>query len=139
MRQISRPSPSTDPSKQLSQLGANDTKPSPNELLRGILSESSQRAAANGGGGPRTTADAIDDLRAQATTDQFTKMMPRRWVAGTVYAPRDLGVGEQRKWAYQNPKGYRATHSDDIDKLGINPLDNYRVCLLALEGGRRPH
>jgi len=115
----------------------NDNQPNTNEVLRGILQESSQRASASGGGGVRTTADAIADLRAQATTDQFSRMLPRKWATGSIYAPRDLGVGEQKKWTFTNPRSYRPERGGDvIDKLGINPLDNYRVRLLAW--GHRP-
>ncbi|KAM7204151.1 hypothetical protein V8F33_001786 [Rhypophila sp. PSN 637] len=110
-------------SSQLKDLGAGDnTAAPPNQVLRQMLADSNQRRST--GAGANKAANAVADLEAQATTDNYLKMMPRFWTEGSIYAPRDLGVGEATKWS----TSWKASKADQdkIAVLGINPLDNYR-------------
>lgn len=69
----------------------------------------------------------VKDLRMSATTDSYMRQMPRRWRTGDVYAPKDLSSAEMSKW-----RTAKKPSKDIVDMLGINPLDNYRVCLYNL-------
>lgn len=66
---------------------------------------------------------SVRDLRMNNMTDNYLRQMPRRWRTGDVYSPRDLGSVEMNKW-----RTSRRPKKDILDVLGINPLDNYRVC-----------
>jgi hypothetical protein len=57
-------------------------------------------------------------------TSSYMQQMPRRWKPGDVYAPRDLSPYEANKWR----GGSQGVKRDILDMLGLNPLDNYRVC-----------
>jgi small subunit ribosomal protein S18 len=58
------------------------------------------------------------------------KNQTRSWKAGDVYAPRDLGPGEMRKWRRR-----QAPAKDAFDALGLDPLKQYkvRIALLPLQ------
>lgn len=68
----------------------------------------------------------LDQLRESQLSDAYLRQMPRRWAAGDVYAPHDLSPQEAQK--FRRP---RAPRMDVMDALGVNPVDEYRVCLVA--------
>ena len=70
----------------------------------------------------RRRNEIAETLRHKTVSDQYLRQMPRHWKAGDVYAPRDLGPAEVKKW-----KTRRRPQKDVIDMLGVNPLDLYRV------------
>lgn len=51
--------------------------------------------------------------------------MPRmsKWQVGDVYAPHDLSAVEAGKWRKR-----KSSQRDVFDILGINPLEEYKVC-----------
>jgi hypothetical protein len=51
----------------------------------------------------------------------------RSWERGDIYAPKDLGVLEQKKWMEKQPT--RTT--DPFLLSGRNPLEFYKVCLMS--------
>jgi small subunit ribosomal protein S18 len=57
---------------------------------------------------------------------QFQRQIYRTWRSGDVYAPHDLSGAEQKKWKYGRSK----PQSDAFDVLGINPIHEYKVCVL---------
>ncbi|KAK0635650.1 hypothetical protein B0T17DRAFT_516875 [Bombardia bombarda] len=73
--------------------------------------------------------EGIKDLRDTTAKDNYMRQMPRRWQVGDVYAPKDLGPAEMKKWRKFNA----GTKGDIIDTLGYNPLDNYRNFTLIAE------
>jgi small subunit ribosomal protein S18 len=72
-----------------------------------------------------------EELRNRDVSEKLSRLMPRFWKDGDVYAPADLNANEARKW---RGKG-NVPDKDVCDLLGINPLDMYRVSLDTL-GGR---
>lgn len=78
--------------------------------------------------GSKTERHSMRDSKAYADSEAFLRLMPRRWRAGDVYAPKDLGSASQKKYAnVQRPRG------DIFDILNINPLDNYKNFSLISE------
>ena len=94
-------------------LGPNDVALKYAEAERGLFAQRKQDRK-------EQSAKRLAD---QETSDSYMRMMPRRWKAGDVYAPKDLGPKEARKW-----KRSRQPKKDVLDMLGINPLDSYQVC-----------
>lgn len=66
-------------------------------------------------------SDAAWDGRAR----DLERKMPRtlKWKVGDVYAPHDLSAVEARKWSRR-----KSSERDVFDVLGINPLEEYKVC-----------
>ena len=64
-----------------------------------------------------------EKLRKQAESDAYVKQVHRRWKLGDVYAPHDLSAEEQSKHK-RRPK----VDMDILDAVGVNPIDEYRVC-----------
>ncbi|KAF2402392.1 ribosomal protein S18 [Trichodelitschia bisporula] len=64
----------------------------------------------------------LQQLEAAELRKNLSTQMPRPWRAGDVYAPRDIGFKEARKWkkTQQTPK------ADVFDMLGQNPLNHYK-------------
>lgn len=71
-----------------------------------------QRAALNDGAKMNRAAD-------------LERQMPRtsKWKVGDVYAPHDLSAVEATKWRKR-----KSSERDVFDVLGINPLEEYKVC-----------
>ncbi|RKU46642.1 hypothetical protein DL546_007826 [Coniochaeta pulveracea] len=63
-----------------------------------------------------------EELRNRDVSEKLSRLMPRFWRDGDVYAPADLNANEARKW---RGKG-NAPDKDVCDLLGVNPLDMYR-------------
>jgi small subunit ribosomal protein S18 len=72
----------------------------------------------------KSRSQTDEELTATAVSQNYLRQMPRRWKVGDVYAPRDLSAYEMRKWRNASPM-----KKDQLDMLGMNPLDNYRVRL----------
>ena len=55
--------------------------------------------------------------------------MPRmsKWRVGDVYAPHDMSAVEAGKWRKR-----KSSERDVFDILGINPLEEYKVCFLSM-------
>lgn len=62
-------------------------------------------------------------LQSEVTSNNYMRMMKRRWNNGDVYAPRDLSPYEMK-----GRNGGWVEAADVVDELGFSPLDNYRVC-----------
>ncbi|KAL2020947.1 hypothetical protein VTK56DRAFT_7834 [Thermocarpiscus australiensis] len=106
----------------------------PNEALHGLLADTRRDR-----GGPLTPEQqrevmeqsprtAVQDLRINATTDNYLKQMARRWRTGDVYAPKDLSPMEMKKFRVP-----RTPTRDIVDLLGFNPVDNYKNFSLISE------
>ena len=66
-----------------------------------------------------------EDLEYTHRAGDMEKQAWRKWKAGDVYAPHDLSQAEMAKWKL------RALPREDVfDKLGIKPLEEYKVCVL---------
>jgi hypothetical protein len=68
----------------------------------------------------RTTELSVQN---SARRTSFLKQMHRKWTAGDVYAPHDLSGAEQKKWK----TGRKTPQSDAFDRLGIDPINEYKV------------
>lgn len=83
----------------------------------------------------RTKFNAVRDYDAQRApfndvarnnrAKDLERQMPRmsKWQVGDVYAPHDLSAVEAAKWRKR-----KSSERDVFDILGINPLDEYKVC-----------
>ncbi len=89
------------------------------ELMR---SRQTQRMAARAEERQRT----LERLQQQQVTSSYLRQMNRRWRAGDVYAPHDLGPEEMAKF-----RKISRRKVDVLDALGLNPKDEYRVCMKA--------
>lgn len=68
-------------------------------------------------------------LEETARRTSFQKQIHRKWAAGDVYAPHDLSGAEQKKWK----TGRKTPQSDAFDRLGINPITEYKNFTLMSE------
>ena len=68
---------------------------------------------------------SLNDVHSNARARDLERQMPRtlRWRVGDVYAPHDLSAVEAMKW-----KQRKSSERDVFDILGINPLQEYKVC-----------
>lgn len=69
---------------------------------------------------PSQTREMIESER----REQFQKQIYRRWQTGDIYSPHDLTGAEQKKWKF----GRKKPQGDAFDVLGINPVNEYKVC-----------
>ncbi|KAK4104064.1 ribosomal protein S18 [Parathielavia hyrcaniae] len=83
----------------------------------GPLSEAEQRQVMD----QQAPRASIQDLRGRDVTEAYARQMPRRWRTGEVYAPRDLGPTEARKF-----RAGKTASRDVVDMFGFNPVDNYK-------------
>lgn len=69
---------------------------------------------------------ALNDVTVLNRARSLERRMPRnnKWAAGDVYAPHDLSSVEAQKWTKR-----KSSQRDVFDILGINPLDEYKVCV----------
>jgi small subunit ribosomal protein S18 len=68
----------------------------------------------------------MQDLKKHKLASDLTRQMTRRWKEGDVYAPHDLSSAEMQKWRRRG----RPEH-DVFDLLGLNPIEEYKVCHLS--------
>ncbi|KAI9796567.1 MAG: hypothetical protein M1825_000610 [Sarcosagium campestre] len=76
----------------------------------------------------RSNDDLALNKRQTTRATGLERMQFRKWRAGDVYGPHDLGVAEAMKW--QKPQRPR---SDAFDVLGIDPLDEYKNFAMMAE------
>ncbi len=69
----------------------------------------------------------VREVADRKVSEDLARQMPRRWRVGDVYAPHDLSPEEMGKWRRQTRPA-----EDVLDVLGLNPLDEYRVCRLSI-------
>jgi small subunit ribosomal protein S18 len=105
----------------------------PSDGLHALLTEGLER------GGPLSEAEqrqvmdqqapraSIQDMRGRDVTEAYMRQLPRRWRTGEVYAPKDLSPVEAKKF-----RQGKSPNKDVVDLFGFNPLDNYKVRVLAL-------
>lgn len=67
-------------------------------------------------------------MERQQRINDLEKQQTRKWKEGDVYAPHDLSPVEMEKWRRRR-KGER----DVFDMLGMNPIDEYKVCCTAVK------
>lgn len=68
---------------------------------------------------------SAEKLQDKTTQDELAQQSHRRWRRGDVYAPRDLGVVEMKKWRVKSVTPKR----DVFDELGIDPRKEYKVMM----------
>lgn len=68
---------------------------------------------------------SLNDLTKLNRAKELERQMPRmsKWRVGDVYAPHDLSAEEAGKWRKR-----KSSERDVFDILGINPLEEYKVC-----------
>ena len=67
----------------------------------------------------------LNDVAKVQRAKDLERQMPRlsKWSVGDVYAPHDLSAVEAGKWRKR-----KSSERDVFDILGINPLEEYKVC-----------
>ncbi|OAA61864.1 37S ribosomal protein [Niveomyces insectorum RCEF 264] len=65
---------------------------------------------------------ALERLAERKVSDDYARMLPRRWRVGDLYAPHDLSAAEATKWRAPARQPTR----DVLDVLGVDPRDEYR-------------
>ena len=67
----------------------------------------------------------LNDVTKVNRAKDLERQMPRmsKWQVGDVYAPHDLSAVEAAKWRKR-----KSSARDVFDILGINPLEEYKVC-----------
>lgn len=70
----------------------------------------------------RTHHDKLDRMRREREAREYLRHIPRRFHAGDVYAPRDISPTEMARWRVQRTRDF-----DVVDRLGLGPLDLYKV------------
>ncbi len=70
--------------------------------------------------------DTVQELKNHKLASDLTKQISRRWKAGDVYTPHDLTPAEMKKWKMRG-----RPEVDVFDVLDIDPLQEYKVCLLC--------
>ncbi|CAD6574013.1 MAG: hypothetical protein ASARMPRED_006430 [Alectoria sarmentosa] len=67
----------------------------------------------------------LNDTTKTNRVKDLERQMPRlsKWQVGDVYAPHDLSAVEASKWRKR-----KSSQRDVFDILGINPLEEYKVC-----------
>ena len=73
-------------------------------------------------GTKKDRSEMLSALDKSRRIKELEKFKMRRWKAGDVYAPHDLGPEEMMKWKQRS----RPT-KDVFDIMAVNPLDEYRV------------
>jgi len=94
-------------------------------LAKSLANAASQRTQYN-------KVERYDRMRAQlldvekmGRAKDLEKQIHRSWQVGDVYAPHDLSSVEMEKWRKRRPR-----EKDVFDMLGINPLKEYKVCII---------
>ncbi len=65
----------------------------------------------------------LKDVEKMGRAKDLERQIHRKWQFGDVYAPHDLSSVEMEKWRKRRPR-----EKDAFDVLGINPLNEYKVC-----------
>lgn len=75
-----------------------------------------------------------EGLVKSAHAEALTRQIRRRWKEGEIYAPKDLGPLEMKKWKSRKTPDY-----DVFDVLNMNPIDEYKVFLNFQRGFFNAH
>lgn len=73
----------------------------------------------------RRNQEALAEMNQPFTTAELERQMTRKWGVGDVYAPHDLTGVEFSKWKKGAKPG--KVKQDDLDRLNINPIKEYKV------------
>lgn len=68
---------------------------------------------------------SADEREAHARAQDLSRQITRRWKAGDVYAPKDIGPVEMAKW-----KKRARPDRDVFDVLQFDPTEHYKVSFL---------
>ncbi|KAI9855503.1 MAG: hypothetical protein M1824_006099 [Vezdaea acicularis] len=87
----------------------------------------------------RTPVSARQSLgSSESHARAIQQQMTRRWQVGDVYAPKDLGIKEMKRWKMRRPPT-----KDAVDILGVKPLLEYKnfamMSEMVSETGRIKH
>ncbi|KAK3499382.1 ribosomal protein S18 [Neurospora hispaniola] len=122
------PSPSSNNNNNNNNAGSNQYKSDMFNLLNSGAGSRGGRDSYNNGrdvdGGQRygSNSQKVQELlQSEVTSNNYMRMMKRRWNNGDVYAPRDLSPYEMK-----GRNGGWVEAADVVDELGFSPLDNYR-------------
>ncbi len=87
-------------------------------FLRNRLTDMSERTSSS------LTSSTLNSIEENQRIRDLEKQLRRRWQTGDIYAPHDLSAAEARKWKVMSKPTL-----DAFDVLGMNPMDEYKVCI----------